>query len=77
MKTLQLLLLFLTLSSYCDLPTRYFLLEVDSGNARTLCEIYTNLTVKTPERLNDVILVSLMLTLNGFHALFCYFYYLP
>ena len=33
------------------------------------CEICSKLTIKTPEQ-NDVILVSLLLTLNRFHKLF-------
>ena len=39
----------------------------------TMCEIYSNLTTKTPERrqcCHDVVLVFLLLTLRGFHTLF-------
>ena len=38
-------------------------------NTRTRCEIYSKLTIKTSERRRGVVLVSLLLTLNIFHAL--------
>ena len=40
--------------------------KVNNRNTRTMCEICSKLTIKTPERR----LVSLLLTLNIFHTLF-------
>ena len=37
---------------------------------RTMCDICSKLTIKTPEHVNDVVLVSLVWTLTRFHILF-------
>ena len=44
-----------------------YLLKVNNRNTRTRCEIYSELTIKDTI---GVVLVSLLLTLNIFHALF-------
>ena len=41
------------LSSFTDplcLPAGIYLFEVKNGNTGTMCEIYSKLTIKTPER---------------------------
>ena len=43
--------------------TSMYLLKINNRHIRTMCEISSKLTIKT-------ILVSLLLTLNGFHTLF-------
>ena len=43
--------------------------KVNNRNTRTMCEIGSDLTIKTPKRRHDVVLVSLLLTLNKFHTL--------
>ena len=47
-------------------PTDICLLKVSSTRTLTLCEIFSNLTIKTQESF----LVSLLLTLNRFYTLF-------
>ena len=51
-------------------PAGIYLFKVKYGNTKTMCEICSKLKITTLERRHDVILVSLMLTLNRFHALF-------
>ena len=51
------------------LPTGIYLFKVNDGKNRTMCEICSKLTMKI-----DVVLVSLLLTLNRFHSLFCCFH---
>ena len=46
------------------------LLKVNYGNTKTRCEIYSKLTIKTPNDTIDVGLWSLLLTLNIFYTLF-------
>ena len=41
------------------------------------CKIYSKLTIKMQNDISDFVLVSLFITLNRFHTLFCYFYYIP
>ena len=50
-------------------PVINCLLLVTNGNTREWCDICSKLTIKTPERrhVNDVVLMSLLLTLNIFH----------
>ena len=43
-----------------------YMFKVNNRNGRTRCEIFSKLTIKTPERL-----VSLLLTLNLFHTSAC------
>ena len=52
-------------------PVDICLLKVDNRNTRTMCEICSKLTIKTPERLfvnfehiSHLVLVFLLLTLN-------------
>ena len=58
----------------CLIPAGNYIFKVSNRNTRTRCDIYSKLTIKTPERhQNDTIgvaLVSLVLTLNIFHILF-------
>ena len=50
-----------------------YLFIISNGNTRTMCEICSDLTKKDT---NNVVLVSLLLTLNTFHILFwCFHYY--
>ena len=51
-------------------PVVVFLLKVNKRNTRTRCQICSKLTIKTPEQVNVVVLVSLLLTLIIFHTLF-------
>ena len=52
------------------LPNRHLLVRVQKFKfARTMHKTYAKLTIKTPERLQWHILVSLLLTLNRFHTL--------
>ena len=51
-------------------PTGIYLFEVNNRNSRTMWEICLNLTIN----INDVVLVSSMLTLNRFHTLFWCFH---
>ena len=48
--------------------------KVTNENTRTICEIYSELTIKTPEDVTDVVLVFLSLTLNTCHTLIWYFH---
>ena len=52
-----------------------YLFEFNNSNTRKNCEIWSRLTIKTPEDIFDVVLVSLMLTLNIFSNFFYSFYY--
>ena len=45
---------------YLSKPDIY-LLKVNNRNTRTRCEICSKLTIKIPERANDVVLVTLLL----------------
>ena len=53
----------------CRYPASIYLLKFNNRNTRTKCEIYSNLTIKTPER-SGVVQVSFLLTLNIFDTLF-------
>ena len=55
-------------------PAGTYLFRVNNGNTKTMCEICSKLTIKTPNDVSDVVLVSLMLSLNSFHAFFWCFY---
>ena len=51
-----------------------YLFKVNIGSIRTMCEICSNLTIKTKKNINAGALVSLLLTSNKFHTLFqCFF----
>ena len=62
-----------------EFPAGNYMFKVNNGNARTRCEIYSKLTIKTPERrhwrrsgvfivnfeyISHLILMFLLLTLN-------------
>ena len=49
------------------IPADIYLFEVNNGSIRTMCEICSELTIKTPERRHDVVLMPLLLTLNISH----------
>ena len=51
-------------------PANIYLLKVSNRETGKRCEICSKLTMKTPERCHDVILVFLVLTLNIFHTFF-------
>ena len=51
-------------------PAGIYLFKVNNGNNRIMYEICSKLTINTPERLTDVILASLLLTLNIIHTFF-------
>ena len=52
-----------------------YLFKVNSGNTRRKCEICSKLTIINHQNdVNDVILLSLLLTLNKFDTLFCCFH---
>ena len=55
----------------CSFPARVYLLKVNSRN-KIINEICKKLTIKKPElrHVIDVVLMSLLLTLNRFHTLF-------
>ena len=50
-------------------PARIYLLKVNNSNTRTWSELCSKLTIKTLERLNDIVLV--LLTSKMFYILFC------
>ena len=45
-----------------------------NGNNRIMCKIYSKLIIKTPERQQCRVLMSLLLPLNRFHTFFWRFY---
>ena len=45
----------------------FALFKVNSRNTRKRCKICSKLTIKTQEQRSNVVLVSLLLTLNIFH----------
>ena len=55
---------------YVKFPVAIYMFKVNNRSTRARCEICSKLTIKTPERRHGVILVSLSLTWNIFHALF-------
>ena len=55
-------------------PTGIYLFKVNNRNTRTMCEICSWLTIKTPERRQWRVLVPLLLTLHRCHLLFWCFY---
>ena len=63
---------FLKRFALCQAGIRLF--KVNNGKIRTMCEICSKLTIKTPKRQHDVILVYLLLTFKIFHTLFWCFH---
>ena len=55
-------------------PTNIYLFKINNRNTRKWYKTYSNLTIRYPNDINDVVLVSLLLTLNIFHNFFyCYY----
>ena len=52
-------------------PASIYLLKVNNRNIKTMCNFWSNLIAKTPERRP---LVFFLLTLNRFHTLSCCFH---
>ena len=52
------------------IPASNYMFKGNKKSTRTRCEIYSKLTIKTPEDVIDVILESLFLSLNIFYTLF-------
>ena len=48
-------------SRLCSYQSRNYILKVNNRNIRTVCEICSKLTIKTPEHVIDVVLVLLLL----------------
>ena len=61
---LQLVITFVSIK--CCYPAHIYLLKFNNKNTRKRCEIYSKLTIKTPENVIDIILVLIKLTLNKF-----------
>ena len=53
-------------SSFYFSPASIYLLKVNNENTRTKCETCSKLIIKTPDSVSDVVLVSLILTLNKY-----------
>ena len=53
--------------------SQHLLLKVNNGETKTMYEICSKWTAKTPEQIHDVIQVSLYSFLNRFHTLFLRF----
>ena len=62
---------------------RILVVRSQQWNTKTMCEVFSILTINTPERrsgvfiVSDVILVSLLLTLNRFYKIALIFPLLP
>ena len=56
------------------IPAGIYLFKMNNGNIRTMCEICSDFTKKTPERRQWRRSGVLLLTLNRFHILFWCFY---
>ena len=57
-------------------PASMYSCKVKNGNSRSMCEIFSKLTIKTPEQCQCTISFwSLLLTFNRIHTLFWSFYY--
>ena len=50
-------------------PAKKYVLKFNNKNTRKICEIYSKLTKMHQNDVNDVVLVSLLLTLNMFYNL--------
>ena len=55
-------------------PIDIYLFKFNNGNTRTMCEICSKLTIQTSNTSIDIVLESLLLTLNKFHTLFWCFH---
>ena len=55
-------------------PANIYLFKINNRNTTKRCKIYLKLIIKTTNNVNDVVLVSLLLTLNIFQTFFycCY-----
>ena len=54
-------------------PTDIYLFKINNGNTRKRCEIRLKWTIMTPNNVNGVVLMSLLLTLNIFYTFFSVF----
>ena len=52
-----------------------YLFKVNNGNTKTMCEIRSKLTIKTPERRQLRRSSVFIVNFNTFHTLFCCFHY--
>ena len=52
------------------LPANIYLFKVNNKSTRKRCEIFSKLTIKTPEWRQRLVLVFLLLTLKIFHTFF-------
>ena len=55
-------------------PANIYMFKVNNESTRSICEICSKLTIKTPNKVNGAILVSLLLTLNICHTFFWCFH---
>ena len=53
-----------------SIPANIYLFKFNNRNTRKRGEIFSKLTIKKPEDVNDVVLVFLLLTLKIFHTFF-------
>ena len=59
------------IKSQCITPLTFYLFKFNKRNTRKMCEVYSKLRIKIPERRH---LVFLLLTLNLIHTFFWCFY---
>ena len=50
--------------------SRFYLFKVNIRSTKKRCKICLELTIRTPEEIIDVLLVSLLLTISIFHSFF-------
>ena len=67
------------INSFGNYPVSIYLLKLSNLNSRTLCENRFKVNNKGTRKMTsdpiDIVLVSLLLTLNRFHTFFCRFHY--
>ena len=56
--------------SFWSIPVDNNMFKVNNTNTRKRCEICSQLTIKDTRMTPDIVLFSLLLTLNIFHTLF-------
>ena len=54
--------------NFSNIPAGIYSSKSHNGNTKSMCEICSKLTIKTPERHIDIVLMSLLLILNGFQT---------
>ena len=70
----QILLQFRCLKTSWKFLSSIYLFKVNNRNTREMCQICSKLTIKKPDDVNDLVLMSLLLPLNIFHIIFCRFH---